>query len=166
MNWRVSVFALVLCLCGSRSSRAQEQPVLLPGAPKPQKGDYCRHGKRCEQRHRTWRHRRSRRSQPERVPRTVLSNDNGFFQFDDVESGTYQVMVGAQGFADWTSSAIILKPGQYEIVTGSKLHIAEALTTITVAAAAASPEEIAAEQVKAEEQQRILGFIPNFCVVL
>src|SRR5579864_3191039 len=102
---------------------------------------------------------------PSKIPRTVVSNDNGFFQFNEVEPGTYLVVVSAEGFADWTSPAVILKPGQYEIVTGTKLHIAEALTTITVAAPAASPEEIATEQVKAEEQQRIFGFIPNFYVV-
>jgi hypothetical protein len=34
-----------------------------------------------------------------------------------------------------------------------------------VAAPVASPEEMAAEQVKAEEQQRIFGIIPNFYVV-
>jgi len=78
---------------------------------------------------------------------------------------TYYVTVSAQGFANWTSTAVVLKPGQYAIVTGSKLRIAEALTTITVAAPVASPEEIAAEQVKAEEQQRIFGIIPNFYVV-
>jgi hypothetical protein len=94
-----------------------------------------------------------------------VSNDNGFFEFKDVEPGTYQVTVSAQGFANWTSPAVILKPSQYEILTGSKLHIATALTTITVASPVASAEEIAAEQVKVEEQQRIFGFIPNFYVV-
>jgi hypothetical protein len=99
-------------------------------------------------------------------PRTIVTNGNGFFEFKDVEPGTtYYVTVSAQGFANWTSAAVVLKPGQYAIVTGSKLRIAEALTTITVAAPVASPEEIAAEQVKAEEQQRIFGIIPNFYVV-
>jgi hypothetical protein len=99
-------------------------------------------------------------------PRTVVTNGNGFFEFKDVEPvTTYHVTVSAQGFANWTSPAVILKPGQYAILTGSKLHIAEALTTITVAAPVASLEEIAAEQVKAEEQQRIFGIIPNFYVV-
>jgi hypothetical protein len=99
-------------------------------------------------------------------PRTVVTNGNRFFEFKDVEPGTnYHVTVSAQGFANWTSPAVILKPGQYAILTGSKLHIAEALTTITVAAPVASPEEMAAEQVKAEEQQRIFGIIPNFYVV-
>ena len=75
-------------------------------------------------------------------------------------SATYQVTVSAQGFANWTSPAVILKPSQYEILTGAKLHIATALTTITVASPVASAEEIAAEQVKVEEQQRIFGCIP------
>jgi hypothetical protein len=95
-----------------------------------------------------------------------VTNGNRFFEFKDVEPGTnYHVTVSAQGFANWTSPGVILKPGQYAILTGSKLHIAEALTTITVAAPVASPEEMAAEQVKAEEQQRIFGIIPNFYVV-
>jgi hypothetical protein len=103
----------------------------------------------------------------QRDPRTVVTNGNGFFEFKDVEPEppTNHVTVSAQGFANWTSPAVILKPGQYAILTGSKLHIAEALTTITGAAPVASPEEMAAEQVKAEEQQRIFGIIPNFYVV-
>jgi hypothetical protein len=99
-------------------------------------------------------------------PRTVLSNDRGFFEFNDVEPGTaYYVTISAKGFANWTSPAVILKPGQYAILTGSKLHIAEALTTITVASPVAPSVEIAAEQVKIEEKQRIFGIIPNFYVV-
>ena len=94
-----------------------------------------------------------------------MSNDNGFFEFKDVEPATYQVTVSAQGFANWTSPAVIVKPSQYEILTGAKLHIATALTTITVASPVASVEEIATEQVKVEEQQRIFGVFPNFYVV-
>ena len=59
-------------------------------------------------------------------PRTVVSNDNGFFEFNDLEPGTYHVTVSAKGFANWTSPAVILNPGQYVILTGSKLKIAEA----------------------------------------
>jgi hypothetical protein len=89
-----------------------------------------------------------------------------FFEFKDVEPGTtYHITVSAQGFANWTSPAVILKLGQYAILTGSKLHIAEALTTITVAAPVAFLKEMAAEQVKAKEQQSIFGIIPNFYVV-
>jgi hypothetical protein len=94
-------------------------------------------------------------------PRTVVSDNNGFFEFDDLDPGTYNVSINAKGFAKWTSDAIIVKPGQYVILTGSKLNIAKALTTVSVIY---SPEQVATEQVKLEEQQRILGIIPNFYV--
>lgn len=165
MKGRVFVFALVVCLCGSRTSKAQDQPTLLPDAPKPQPAIIV--GTVTDVNNDT-------------VPgatavlegralqnsRAVMSNDKGFFEFNDVEPGTtYHITISANGFANWTSPDIILKPGQYAILTGSNLHIAQALTTITVASSAASSEEIAAEQVKVEEQQRILGFLPNFYVV-
>jgi len=169
MSWRVFVFifvfifALVFCLCGSTTSKAQEQPTLLPDAPKPQTGIIV--GTVTDVNNDTV---------PGATvvlegaaikgPRTVVSNDNGFFEFNDVEPGTdYRVTVRAEGFANWTSPTVVLKPGQYEILTGSKLRIAEARTTITVTPA--SSEEIATEQVKVEEQQRIFGIIPNFYVV-
>jgi Carboxypeptidase regulatory-like domain len=164
MKWRVFALILLLCLFGSRTSKAQEQPVLLPDAPKPQPGiivgtvtdlnDDSVPGATVVL-----------EGPAPKNPRTVVSNDNGFFEFKEVEPGTYQVTVSAQGFANWTSPAVIVKPSQYEILTGSKLHIATALTTINVAAPVASVEEIAAEQLKVEEQQRVFGFIPNFYVV-
>ena len=95
-------------------------------------------------------------------PRTVVADDNGFFEFNDVDPGTYTVTISAKGFANWTSPAIILAPGQYVILTGSKLHLAEAKTTVTVSYDA---EEIATEEVKIAEQQRVFGIIPNFYVV-
>ena len=99
-----------------------------------------------------------------KYPRTVASNENGFFEFNQLASGTYHVTVSAPDFANWTSPVIFLEPGQYLILAGTTLHIAEALTTITVASAAASPEELSNEQVKILEQQRVFGFIPNYYV--
>jgi len=53
-----------------------------------------------------------------------VTRDNGFFQFNDIEPGTaYRVTISAQGFANWTSPEVILQPGQYMILTGSKLRI-------------------------------------------
>lgn len=98
-----------------------------------------------------------------RDPRTAVANDNGFFEFSDLEPGApYHVTIRAEGFANWTSPGITLTPGQYLILTGTKLHIAEVVTTVTVSYTA---EEIATEQVKVEEQQRVFGIIPNFYVV-
>src|ERR1700756_537240 len=154
----VLVFAYVLCLCGVRTSQAQ-QSALLPDAPKPQPGTIV--GTVTD-------------VNDDTVPgatvaldgpapnhhRTALTNDDGFFQFRDVEPGIgYQVTISAQGFANWMSPAVILKPGQYAILTGAKLRIAELRTSVTVTPA--SSEEIATEQVKIEEQQRIFGIIPN-----
>src|ERR1700688_2316071 len=159
MQWRV--FALVIYLCGSIASKAQEQQPLLPDAPKPQPGiivgtvvdvnDDAVPGATV-----------TLQGPVVRDSRTLVSNDNGFFEFKDLEpETTYHVTISAQGFASWTSPDIMLKPGQYVIVKGSKLQVAMALTTVTVGF---SPEEVATEQVKIQEQQRIFGFIPNFYV--
>jgi hypothetical protein len=162
MKWRV--FALVVCLCGSRISNAQEQLTLLPDAPKPQPGIIV--GTVTDVNDDTVPGATVVLEGPAlKDPRTVVSNDRGFFEFSDVEPGTtYHVTISAQGFANWTSPSVILKPGQYAILPGSKLHIAEAVTAITVSAPVASSEEIAAQQLKIEEKQRVFGFIPNFYV--
>ena len=163
MRWRVFVFVLMICLGGSGTSKAQGQLTALPDAPKPQPGIVV--GTVTDVNNDAVPGATVSLAGPAlKDPRTAVSNDNGSFQFNDVEPGTYQVIVSAQGFANWTSPAIMLKPGQYAILPVSKLRIAEALTTITVASPAASLDEIAAEQVKVEEQQRIFGFIPNFYV--
>ncbi len=56
----------------------------------------------------------------------------------------------------------MLNPGKAVIVTGCKLKVAEAKTTIYVGY---TSEQIATEQVKVEEKQRVFGIIPNFYVV-
>jgi hypothetical protein len=159
MKW--GVFVLIVCFCGLGISKAQEQRTLLPDMPKPQPGiivgtavdvnDDAIPGATV-----------SLESPLVSDSRTLVSNDNGFFEFKDLEPGTaYHLTISAPGFADWTSPEIMLKPGQYVIVKGTKLQVAMALTTVTVGY---SPKEVATEQVKLEEQQRIFGFIPNFYV--
>jgi hypothetical protein len=92
----------------------------------------------------------------------VETGNDGFFKLENLNPGSpYHVTVSARGFADWSSSELILRPGQYMDLTGIRLRIATAVTTVS----AVSPEELATEQVKAEEKQRVLGFIPNFYVV-
>lgn len=92
----------------------------------------------------------------------VLSNDNGFFEFQQLDPGTYNVTITAQGFADWTSPDLVLTAGQYLILTGSKLNIAQATATVNVVE---TPQEVATEEVRIEETQRVFGVIPNFYVV-
>lgn len=96
---------------------------------------------------------------------TAVANDNGGFQFSHLKPGVpYHVTISANGFVTWTSPAIVLSSGQYMILTGAKLEIAASSTSITVSAAS-SDVELATEQVQMEEQQRVLGVIPNFYVV-
>jgi hypothetical protein len=95
-------------------------------------------------------------------PHKVLSDDNGFFEFGQLDPGTYQVTITAEEFADWSSPDLILSPGQYLILPATKLLIAKAVTAVNVVD---SPQEIATEQVKIEETQRVFGIIPNFYVV-
>lgn len=94
--------------------------------------------------------------------RKVTTDARGFFEFEALKAGTYTISITAQGFAAWTSPPIVAAPSQYVIVPESKLKPNEVHTTVSVNY---SPEEVATEQVKAEEQQRVLGFIPNFYVV-
>jgi hypothetical protein len=95
-------------------------------------------------------------------PRTIVATENGMFQFNDVTPGIpYQLGISAKEFADWTSPPIRVNPGQFKIVTAIQLRIASASTTVDVHY---DPIEVATEQLKAEEKQRIFGFVPNFYV--
>lgn len=93
---------------------------------------------------------------------TIVTNQGGLFEFRDVKPGTpYRLSITARNFADWTSPPITLDPGQFKIVTGIQLRIATAATSINVHY---DPVEVATEQLKVEETQRVFGVIPNFYV--
>jgi hypothetical protein len=95
--------------------------------------------------------------------RTVVANDNGYFEFHDVKPGIpYHVKINAAGFSEWSSPLVTLEPNQFKILADIRLQIELARTTVNVTQ---TPEEVATEQVKVEETQRVLGIIPNFYVV-
>jgi hypothetical protein len=95
--------------------------------------------------------------------REVAANDNAAFVFDRLEPGVpYRLRISVKGFAEWRSSPITLAPGQYRLLTDVRLKVEGEETSVTVYA---SNEQLAIEQVRLEEQQRVLGFIPNFYVV-
>ncbi len=94
--------------------------------------------------------------------RTVVADKNGFFQFRNLKPGApYHVTINVPGFASWSSAAISLDPSQFLVLTTIKLEVAGEVTSVKVYS---SNEQIATEQVKIEEQQRIFGIIPNFYV--
>jgi hypothetical protein len=92
---------------------------------------------------------------------TVVTTDDGSFAFHDVTPGAdYKITITAQGYGDW-SSPVTVEPGQEKTLTDIKLRIVAVHRAVTVTY---SSNEVAAQQLKAEEQQRVLGFIPNIYV--
>jgi hypothetical protein len=94
-------------------------------------------------------------------PLTVVTKDDGSFAFHDVTPGiAYPITIAAAGFVEWSSS-VTVEPGQEKTLTGVTLHILAVRRAVTVTY---SSKEVAAQQLKAEEHQRVLGFIPNMYV--
>ncbi len=92
----------------------------------------------------------------------AVSKDDGTFAFDGAPAaGACQLTVTAEGFADWNSS-ITVEPGHNKTLPEIKLRILAVQRAVTVSY---SSKEVASQQIKAEEQQRALGFIPNIYVV-
>ncbi|MGA8872108.1 MAG: carboxypeptidase-like regulatory domain-containing protein [Candidatus Acidiferrales bacterium] len=92
---------------------------------------------------------------------TVTTKDDGSFALHDVTPGiAYQIAVTADGFADWSSS-VTVQPGQEKSLGQIKLRILAVQPPVAVSY---SPKEVAAQQLRAEEHQRVLGFIPNIYV--
>jgi len=92
---------------------------------------------------------------------TVVTKDDGAFSFHDLMPGvSYKLTIIAEGLSDWRSS-ITVEPGEDKTLTDIKLLIVAAHRAVTVTY---SSREVAAQQLKAEEHQRVLGFIPNIYV--
>jgi hypothetical protein len=95
-------------------------------------------------------------------PVTAVTKDDGSFALHDVTPGiAYQIAVTADGFADW-NLPVTVEPGQQKTLTDVRLRILAVQPAVTVSY---SSKEVAAQQLKTEEQQRVLGFIPNLYVV-
>jgi Carboxypeptidase regulatory-like domain len=88
------------------------------------------------------------------------TGENGEFWFGDVAAGTVRLTVSAEGFAPQTVIYVV-RAGETFEAPRIVLEIATAVTEVTV-----TPPtfEIAEEQLKEQEKQRALGFIPNFYV--
>jgi len=90
------------------------------------------------------------------------TGENGFFQFSHLRPEIpYQIKIAAAGFAEWTSSTITLQPGQFKIIADIRLRIRTEQTAIQVSY---DPVEVATEQFKIQETQRVWGVLPNFYV--
>jgi hypothetical protein len=90
----------------------------------------------------------------------MLSGENGEFAFAEVAPGAFQITIASAGLATQTYSGV-LAVGQFYIVPQISLTVAAELTEVRVSL---PPTELAEVQIKEQEKQRILGYIPNFYV--
>jgi len=88
----------------------------------------------------------------------MVSEANGEFNFTKLPAGSYLVIVNAKGFATFTSTEFAVAVRQAYEVPDFSLSVATAILEVTVR----PTEMIAAEQIRAEEKQRLVGFFPNF----
>jgi hypothetical protein len=89
----------------------------------------------------------------------VFTGDDGQFSFANVAPGPFQLTIMSPRFATRTSSGV-LHSGETYLVP----QIALAVAADIEVQVGVSPDEVAEEQIKVEEKQRVLGFIPNFYV--
>lgn len=90
----------------------------------------------------------------------TLSDDDGQFSFANVPPGPFHLAISSSGFATQVFDGI-LSPGENFAVPQISLNIATSVTEIHVVP---PTFEVAEEQIKEQEKQRPLGFIPNFYV--
>lgn len=93
------------------------------------------------------------------IERTAVSGPNGQFEFSDFPPGSYTIKVAGNGLSTYQSQPFQLTPGQFLILPTIRLNFSGGVTSVTVTA---DKEQLAEEQVRIAEQQRVGGVIPNF----
>ena len=90
--------------------------------------------------------------------RSMVSAANGEFDFIEILPGSYVVMINAKGFAVFTSGEFVVAALQAYEIPNISLSLAATNLEIIVR----PTELIAAEQIRGEEKQRLVGVLPNF----
>ncbi len=90
----------------------------------------------------------------------TVSGTNGEFSFSQLAAGPFHLEISSPGFVT-QDFAGTLQPGQFFIVPLMNLTVSGGATEVRVGG---STVEVAEQQIKIEETQRVLGFIPNFYV--
>jgi hypothetical protein len=93
------------------------------------------------------------------VGKTVTGSEGGY-RFEGVAAGRFRLTATARGLAAGTAAGTLL-PGQQFEAAPIVLAVAVANTTVEVNL---SRKDVAVEEVHDEEQQRVLGIVPNYFV--
>lgn len=99
------------------------------------------------------------RTEDQPQTQVAQTGEDGQFSFANVTPGPFHLSIGASGFTSQQVSGGV-SPDQSLIVPQVSLVLATVATEVRVVPS----DVIAEEQLKAEEKQRALGFIPNYYV--
>ena len=91
----------------------------------------------------------------------TVTDGYGQFYFLDVPAGDFQLAFSATNFATQIVSGTV-HPGEHYVAPQTTLAIATATTQVSVGGL--TQEDQAEEELRQQEKQRVLGFIPNFYV--
>jgi hypothetical protein len=91
--------------------------------------------------------------------KVVVSGSGGEFDVTGLSAGGYRVIVTAVGMGEYVSPEVRLAAGASRELLHIVLPIVIAHVDVRVEA---NETEIATEQINAQEQQRVLGILPNF----
>jgi hypothetical protein len=95
------------------------------------------------------------------MPLVLKTDGTGSFRFTAVPAGHFLLAVTAVGFQAVTMDGKLL-PGQHDELKTIVLQVGVATSDVTVTL---TRTELAEEDVKEEEKQKVFGIIPNFFVV-
>lgn len=95
-----------------------------------------------------------------KVTQSLTSDAEGEFSFSSLAPGKYNVRIRQKGFEPWKVEDVEVHPGEAVTLTPIELGVEE----ITSSVQAIFQEDLAEQQITAEEHQRILGILPNFYV--
>jgi hypothetical protein len=93
----------------------------------------------------------------------VLTGSDGQIYFTNVTPGPFHLTITSAGLATQTYTGI-LHSGEADTVPDVALPVATNITEVQVKLTRSEVAEVAEEQLKVEEKQRVLGAIPNFYV--
>ncbi len=91
--------------------------------------------------------------------RVAMASSSGAFSFGNLPPNQYRVQIDEPGLLPFASADLQLSAGEARELPIVTRELPRTITTVDVTA---SLQEIAQEQVKAQEEQRILGFLPNY----
>ncbi len=89
----------------------------------------------------------------------ALSDVHGDFTFEALAPGSYQLSITFATFDPYNSGPLQLASGETRRISPVAMNIASTSSEVDVTV---SQNQVATEEVKAAEKQRVLGIIPNF----